>query len=90
MGGGKRVSFPSWVWSPAGGWYPDPAAWKRNTFIAFIGMFVLAYPVFKLSSEREFRPFKPIGPVPSQYFAKQFKDDNFPNQWGAGPKDRNY
>jgi len=47
MGGGKRVSFPSWVWSPAGGWYPDPAAWKRNTFIAFIWSFVRLYlPLF--------------------------------------------
>jgi len=23
--------YPHWVWSPAGGWWPSPAAWKRNT-----------------------------------------------------------
>ena len=69
----------------------------------------------------KFRPFKPLGTVPSQYWAKQFKEDvrdrslfflcammdldelllacflllllllqNFPNQWGVGPKERKY
>lgn len=31
MGGGRKFMYPHWVWSPAGGWWPSPAAWKRNT-----------------------------------------------------------
>ena len=30
MGGGHHFEYPKWVWSPAGGWWPKPQAWKRN------------------------------------------------------------
>ena len=33
MGGGHHFEYPKWVWSPSGGWWPKPLAWKRNTAI---------------------------------------------------------
>ena len=33
MGGGHHFEYPKWVWSPAGGWWPKPQAWKRNTIM---------------------------------------------------------
>ena len=35
MGGGGHYHYPQHVWTPAGGWWPSPANWKRNTAIAF-------------------------------------------------------
>eukprot|EP01031_Cornospumella_fuschlensis_P026574 gene26574-32116_t len=36
MGGGKRFVYPQWVWSPSGGWWPNPHHWKRNTAIYLV------------------------------------------------------
>jgi hypothetical protein len=33
MAGGHHFPYPKWVWSPAGGWWPKPAAWKRDSVI---------------------------------------------------------
>ncbi len=33
MGGGRKFEYPKWVWSPAGGWWPNPTNWKRNSVI---------------------------------------------------------
>ncbi|KAJ6625773.1 hypothetical protein B0H10DRAFT_2000587 [Mycena sp. CBHHK59/15] len=38
MGGGGRYPYPKFVWSPAGGWWAQPANWKMNTFIICCGM----------------------------------------------------
>jgi len=38
MGGGHKFEYPKWVWSPSGGWWPKPAAWKRNTVIYAVWM----------------------------------------------------
>lgn len=48
-------SYPKHVWSPAGGWYSQPANWKTNTFImsgVVVGVSAMAW---NLSAEREFR-----------------------------------
>lgn len=37
MGGGRRYPYPKWVWSPAGGWWPNPVHWKRNSLI-YVGV----------------------------------------------------
>ena len=39
MGGGRHFEYPKWVWSPAGGWWPKPINWQRNT--VFYGIFVV-------------------------------------------------
>ncbi|KAJ7121289.1 hypothetical protein C8R43DRAFT_1136545 [Mycena crocata] len=45
-GGGGRYPYPKHVWSPAGGWWSQPANWKMNTFIASCGMaFVCAFTI---------------------------------------------
>jgi hypothetical protein len=33
MGGGHRFHYPKWVWSPSGGWWPNPVNAKRNALI---------------------------------------------------------
>jgi len=33
MGGGGKIPYPKNVWSPAGGWYSQPANWKANTLV---------------------------------------------------------
>ena len=41
MGGGRRYPYPKWVWSPAGGWWPSPTKWKRDSAI-FLGVSAVA------------------------------------------------
>lgn len=48
-------SYPKHVWSPAGGWYAQPANWKRNTVIASVCMWVIVGFTWKLSAEIEER-----------------------------------
>lgn len=42
MGGGRKIPFPKWVWSPAGGWYAAqhraPPNWQRNTALCALAM----------------------------------------------------
>jgi len=38
MGGGHHFEYPKWVWSPAGGWWPKPQAWKRNALTFTVGL----------------------------------------------------
>ena len=47
------------VWSPAGGWFPDPKAWKRNTFFGFVAAGVAAAVVFNYSRSVEVSPNHP-------------------------------
>ncbi|PGH11525.1 hypothetical protein AJ80_07091 [Polytolypa hystricis UAMH7299] len=73
MGGGPKVRYPKHVWSPAGGWYAQPANWKANTAImgaVLLGTVVLA---FNLSGEREVRTkFPEEGRFfPSRWWSKQ-------------------
>ncbi|KFA62475.1 hypothetical protein S40285_05845 [Stachybotrys chlorohalonatus IBT 40285] len=53
MGGGGKVPYPKHVWSPAGGWYAQPANWRGNTIIAGGVMFAIVLCTWKFSAERE-------------------------------------
>ena len=50
------------VWSPAGGWWPTPVAWKRNTAVAYLCIGVISSMIFKVSAEKERRPIEPFKP----------------------------
>lgn len=52
------------VWSPAGGWFPDPKAWKRNTFFGFVAVGVASVTIFNYSRQIEVSP----PPTPSPPF----------------------
>jgi hypothetical protein len=55
------------VWSPAGGWWNNPAHWKRNTGFAAAAIGMIAFGLFKVSAAKERRPVAPSGrTVPSQ------------------------
>ncbi|KLJ11121.1 hypothetical protein EMPG_13572 [Blastomyces silverae] len=73
MGGGPRVRYPKHVWSPAGGWYSQPANWKTNTAIIGAVMFGVAAMAFSVSADREFRTkFPEQGRFfPSRWWSKQ-------------------
>lgn len=45
--------YPKHVWSPAGGWYAQPANWKGNTIIAGAVMAAIVAVTWKFSAERE-------------------------------------
>ena len=48
-------SYPKHVWSPAGGWYSQPANWKANTAIMGGVVVGIAAMMWNLSANREFR-----------------------------------
>lgn len=49
------IRYPKHVWSPAGGWYAQPANWKANTAImATVILGITAY-AFSISADREYR-----------------------------------
>ena len=58
------------VWSPSGGWYPDPIHWKRNTGLAILGTAVTGYLVFRQSAKLEKRYNAPALPIPSSMWSK--------------------
>ncbi|KAK3278793.1 hypothetical protein CYMTET_13290 [Cymbomonas tetramitiformis] len=58
------------VWTPSGGWYPDPVGWRRNTGVAFIGLFALCGMVFYKSAENEYRVQAPAFSIPSMMWGK--------------------
>ena len=43
MGGGRQFLYPKWVWSPAGGWWPNPVNKNRNTALFLGAVGVAAY-----------------------------------------------
>ncbi|KAF5595647.1 hypothetical protein FPCIR_4317 [Fusarium pseudocircinatum] len=46
-------SYPKHVWSPAGGWYAQPANWRANTLIAGVVMAGIVAVTWKFSAGRE-------------------------------------
>ena len=50
-----RNSYPKHVWSPAGGWYSQPANWKANTAVCALVMFGITAIAWNISAEREYR-----------------------------------
>ncbi|KAI9718595.1 MAG: hypothetical protein M1812_004046 [Candelaria pacifica] len=70
---GGKIPYPKHVWSPAGGWYSQPANWKANTAVmatVVIGITALAW---STSAERETRDkFPEEGRFfPSRLWSKQ-------------------
>ncbi|KAJ7279836.1 hypothetical protein O6H91_06G015400 [Diphasiastrum complanatum] len=66
---GPYPGYPTEVWSPSGGWYCNPRYWRRNTAIAFAGIFLVCIPIAIKSAQLEERPVPPIRPIPSQYWS---------------------
>lgn len=62
---GPTRSYPKHVWSPSGGWYAQPANWKRNTAIAGAVIFGITAAIWKLSAELEYRHQMP---EPDRFF----------------------
>ena len=62
--------YPKHVWSPAGGWYAQPANWRANTLIAGAVMFGNVAITWKFSAERETwaRRAEPTGWYPSRKY----------------------
>lgn len=58
-------SYPKHVWSPAGGWYAQPANWKANTAIMGAVIFGIAAMTWSLSADREHREHMPQVGLPS-------------------------
>lgn len=52
MGSDGRFPYPKEVWSPGGGWWPNPKAWRRNTAAAFGILVITVIPVFILSEKK--------------------------------------
>ncbi|EJD41546.1 hypothetical protein AURDEDRAFT_68632, partial [Auricularia subglabra TFB-10046 SS5] len=73
-GGGARYPYPKDVWSPAGGWWTRPRAWKSNTLILAAGAGVLVYGVWTYSAKHEQRTRAPMRPIPSRHWAAEFKE----------------
>ncbi|KAI8339646.1 hypothetical protein BC941DRAFT_421065 [Chlamydoabsidia padenii] len=73
MGAVTRFPYPK-VWSPAGGWWSQPKAWKSNTIVAALGMSVTLAAIWKVSANKERRYQQPTRWIPSMMWAKQFKD----------------
>ncbi|KAI9883084.1 MAG: hypothetical protein M1823_005156 [Watsoniomyces obsoletus] len=73
MGGGAKIPYPKHVWSPAGGWYSQPANWKTNTAIMITVGLGIAASAFMISADREVRPrFPEEGRFfPSRWWSRQ-------------------
>jgi hypothetical protein len=61
MGGGHHFEYPKWVWSPSGGWWPKPTAWKRNAGVFAFGLAMSATWLYKYATPRTvaYYPRKP-------------------------------
>ncbi|KAF7305909.1 PALP domain-containing protein [Mycena chlorophos] len=53
MGGGGRYPYPKFVWTPAGGWWAQPASWKMNTFIITCGIAGICAAIVRGVAHRE-------------------------------------
>ncbi|KAF2010404.1 hypothetical protein BU24DRAFT_467048 [Aaosphaeria arxii CBS 175.79] len=73
MGGGGKIPYPKHVWSPAGGWYSQPANWKANTAVMGAVLLGIVGMAWNLSANREYRDKMPEQGrfFPSRYWSKQ-------------------
>eukprot|EP00914_Ancora_sagittata_P023710 GHVO01046833.1.p3 GENE.GHVO01046833.1~~GHVO01046833.1.p3 ORF type:complete len:108 (+),score=12.87 GHVO01046833.1:37-324(+) len=73
MGGGGKIPYPKHVWSPAGGWYAQPANWKANTAVMGLVMGSIVGMAWMVSTNREYRDKMPEQGrfFPSRYWSKQ-------------------
>ncbi|KAK0388653.1 hypothetical protein NLU13_4896 [Sarocladium strictum] len=73
MGGGGKIPYPKHVWSPAGGWYAQPANWKANTMVAGAVIVGIVAATWSFSADREKFARKPEAWEwhPSRLWSKQ-------------------
>lgn len=45
--------YPTHIWTPAGGWFPNPKSWRANTLVALAAIGVAAFATFNLSASLE-------------------------------------
>ncbi|PYH48450.1 uncharacterized protein BP01DRAFT_353605 [Aspergillus saccharolyticus JOP 1030-1] len=69
MGGGGKIPYPKEVWSPAGGWYAQPANWRLNTAIMGATVIGIAAVVWSISADREHRDKMP---EPGRFFPSRY------------------
>lgn len=62
-------SYPTHVWSPAGGWYAQPSNWKFNTFVIGSTALGLAALLFNYSAQHEHRD---KFPEPGRFFPSRW------------------
>ncbi|KAI9739186.1 MAG: hypothetical protein M1834_007399 [Cirrosporium novae-zelandiae] len=72
-GHGGKIPYPKHVWSPAGGWYSQPANWKANTAVMGAIMFGIVCVTWSVGAEREKRMKMPEPDrfFPSRWYNKQ-------------------
>ncbi|TFJ88645.1 hypothetical protein NSK_000214 [Nannochloropsis salina CCMP1776] len=76
MGGGRWFYFPTHIWTPSGGWFPNPKNWRANTLLVLGGIGVAAFSTFSLSASLERRPIAPAWHIPSQSWCKHAAEDD--------------
>jgi hypothetical protein len=71
-----KPPYPRRVWTPYGGWWPEPKNWKRNTALGLLGLLLSGAGLFYLSTRLERRPRPSPYPVWSQRWAKHTLEDD--------------
>ena len=85
--GAANFPYPKYVWWPAGGWWCEPKAWKRNTAVALGVWGVILAATFNWSRKNERRYLAPADyPIPSQYWCTHAVEDD-PRLAAMGWKD---
>jgi hypothetical protein len=55
----NRCRYPKHVWSPAGGWYAQPANWKGNTAVVGLVLASIVGMAWTVSARLEYRDKMP-------------------------------
>ncbi|KZF23401.1 hypothetical protein L228DRAFT_267408 [Xylona heveae TC161] len=73
---GGKIPYPKHVWSPAGGWYSQPANWRANTAAVAAVIIGLSAIAFSISSDRETRSKfpEPGRFFPSRWWSRQIRE----------------
>ncbi|KAI6876957.1 hypothetical protein KC360_g9260 [Hortaea werneckii] len=68
--------YPKHVWSPAGGWYAQPANWKQNTAVMGAVVVGICLMVGSVSADREHRDKMPDPDrfFPSRYWSREIRE----------------
>merc|ERR1712029_18908 len=74
--GGGKILYPKHVWSPAGGWYAQPANWKQNTAVMGAVVVGICLMVGSVSADREHRDKMPDPDrfFPSRYWSREIRE----------------
>ncbi|KAI6820115.1 hypothetical protein D0869_14801 [Hortaea werneckii] len=74
--GGGKIPYPKHVWSPAGGWYAQPANWKQNTAVFGAVVVGICLMVGSVSADREHRDKMPDPDrfFPSRYWSREIRE----------------